>query len=223
MLYIKSAHDLAAKRMPAWPPSHRDAGQSLTAVAVLSKPPCTKSSSSTWRPTSRSPGRMTGTGSACRPTWNGNFVVTSSAAFSPTALPAPAARTVGMIFSLRSRARGAGCARRATPGGWLRPRRIWSITSSRRLRRGPAHHRLHHRCRPGAGHPGTHRRARHPAQDRVCQGTARMVRRLCGGRHRRRGVPVGRSPLLAGVRVRPTGILVAARRGAAGPVVAARA
>jgi hypothetical protein len=28
----------------------------------------------------------------------------------------------------------AGCARLATPGGWQRPRRTWSITSSRRCR-----------------------------------------------------------------------------------------
>jgi len=50
----------------------------------------------------------------------------------------PAARRVGMIFSLRFRARGAGCARRATPGAWRRPRRTWSITSSRRCGRLPS-------------------------------------------------------------------------------------
>jgi hypothetical protein len=75
------------------------------------------------------------------------------------------------------------------------------------------------------GHPGAHRRARHPAQDRLCQGTAGVVRRLRRGRHRCRGLPSGRSPRPAGagVRVRSTGVLVVARRGAAGQAVAARA
>ena len=56
-LYIKTALDLSATRMPTWPSSHRAVARLPIAVAVPSKPPSTKSSSSTWRPTSRSQGK----------------------------------------------------------------------------------------------------------------------------------------------------------------------
>jgi len=60
MLYIKTAAELAAKRMPTWPSRHRDADLPHTAAAIPSKPPSTRSSSSTWRPISRSQGKTTG-------------------------------------------------------------------------------------------------------------------------------------------------------------------
>jgi hypothetical protein len=52
-------------------------------------------------------------------------------------LPAPFdadVRTAGMTSWSPSRAKVAACVRRATPGAWQRPRRTWSITSSRRCR-----------------------------------------------------------------------------------------
>ena len=99
----------------------------------------TRSSSSTWRPISRSQGKTAGMGSACRPTWSAPFSInqaatTSNAASLPLASPGPDVRTAGTISWSPSHAKGAGCARRATPGVWRRRRRTWSITSSRRYR-----------------------------------------------------------------------------------------
>ena len=68
-------------------------GPAHTAAAIPSKPSATKLSSSTWRPISRSQGKTTGTGSACRPTWRVSSATTSNAASSPTVLRGPDART----------------------------------------------------------------------------------------------------------------------------------
>ena len=87
-----------------------------------------------WRPTSPWRGTMTGTGSAYRPTWNGHSAATWNAASSPTGSPALVAPIAVMTSWSHSPARGGGCARRATPAAWRKPRRIWSITSSRPCR-----------------------------------------------------------------------------------------
>lgn len=54
-------------------------------------------SASTWRPISHSRVKSTGTRSARRPMSNANFVITLSAAFSPTVSPAPAAPRAATI------------------------------------------------------------------------------------------------------------------------------
>ena len=77
--------------------------------------------------------KTTGTGGACRPEWNASSAATSNAASSPMASRGPDFRTAAITSWLPSRAK-VGCVRRATPGQWRRPRRIWWLTFSHRFR-----------------------------------------------------------------------------------------
>ena len=85
-----------SSRMPTWPSRHRDADLPRTAAAIPNTPSSTKSSSSTWRPTSRWPVKMTGTDNAYRPTWSGNFAGIWNAASWPAVLLGRGVRTAGM-------------------------------------------------------------------------------------------------------------------------------
>jgi hypothetical protein len=125
-----------SSRIPTWTwsPSDRDADLPLTVAAIPRERACTGSCSSTWRPTSRWPGKTIGTASGCPSTWNGSFGVTWNAASWPTASLGPAAPRADTISWWPSPARGAASAPRATLGAWPRPPPTWSIGSSRPCR-----------------------------------------------------------------------------------------
>ncbi len=63
--------------LPTWPPTHRDAAPLSTPVVAPSKPSSTVSSRNTWRPTSRSRAKGTGTASGYRRPWSGNSAAIS--------------------------------------------------------------------------------------------------------------------------------------------------
>jgi hypothetical protein len=78
---------------------------------------------STWRRSSPLPRRRTRPGGACRSGWRRPSGATSNAESSRSGSHEFDAATAGRSASWRSRTRGGGCARRATPGGWPRSRR----------------------------------------------------------------------------------------------------